>query len=406
VRHEPGFAPFAIVAGFSALVGCSRRETPQPPLPVAAADGATGGAASVSPLHACEAYVRSFCAKEMRCDGDSEAAKACAAHMSLCPEYYFAPDSTRTTATLEECARAFDDLSCEDFLAGVRPPCVTPGLRGPGERCVAPSQCASLDCEGFGPDKCGVCTNPAQPKTLRLPRGAACGLPNAPADRCEGKLDCVLASPDARAGTCLPLPVSGAPCVRVLGAREARCAPYPVYCRFGDAGVGSGTCARAGVPGDPCGARAGASAPPCDGALGICATFPDGRGACVAYAKLGARCGAPFEACAPDAYCKPTVPGRPGGVCTELPGPGAACGASAADAGLPFLGCASGNCAPSPDGGKSVCFGPADRGRGEACAPPLTNCNPLLTCDNGVCVALDPAKCSRRGAAADAGPGR
>jgi hypothetical protein len=178
-----------------------------------------------------------------------------------------------------------------------------------------------------------------------------------------------------------------------------------VYCRFGPAGVESGTCARAGEPGDSCGARAG-GALPCDGARGICATFPDGGGACVAYVKLGGACGAPSEACAPDAYCKPNVAGHPSGVCHALPGPGALCGESALDAGLPFLGCSSGNCAPSGDGGKSVCFGPADRGRGEACAPPLTNCNPLLSCEQGVCVALDPAKCSRQSAAPDAGEGR
>jgi hypothetical protein len=402
VTRGPALLAFAFA--LLALPACTRREPPPPPPAPVAVDAATS-AAPVTPQAACEAYVRSFCAKEVSCDGDSEAAKACAAHVSLCPEYYFSPDSTRTVGKLEECARAFDALSCDDFLAGVRPACVTPGLRGVGERCVAPSQCESLDCEGFGPGKCGVCTNPNKPRSLRLPRGAACGLPNAPADMCDGKLACVLARGDARSGTCQPLPLSGAPCARVFGSREARCAPYPVYCRFGAAGVESGTCARAGAPGDSCGARPG-GALPCDGDRGICAPFPDGGGACVAYVKVGGTCGAPSEACAPNAYCKPTVPGRPSGVCTELPGPGTPCGASASDAGLPFLGCASGTCAPSPDGGKSVCFGPADRMRGQACAPPLVNCNPLLACEQGVCVALDPARCPRQSGASDAGEGR
>ena len=88
----------------------------------AGGDSASGGSGIVlgdSLTEACIAYVLAFCDRQATCGAGSSA--GCLASTYQCPDLTDSPGSTRTVAGLQACAKAYDDLPCDQVKLGVLP---------------------------------------------------------------------------------------------------------------------------------------------------------------------------------------------------------------------------------------------------------------------------------------------
>jgi hypothetical protein len=124
------------------------------------------------------------------------------------------------------CADAIRTFPCDQFLKGVRPDCVTPGLRQEGEECLYPSQCASLACS-TDDNTCGVCV-------ARVGEGQSCASAG---PYCQPGFDC-------DAGKCVAATI---PALKKTG--EA-CSPNDVC--VGGTCDATGMCAVPGTLGMAC----------------------------------------------------------------------------------------------------------------------------------------------------------
>ena len=226
----------------------------------ASGSGGSGIVLGDSLTEACIAYVLAFCDRQATCGAGSSA--GCLASTYQCPDLTDSSGSTRTVAGLQACAKAYDDLPCDQVKLGVLPACVTPGTRALGEQCAFSSQCSSLACSGE--QACRSCV----PFSHQ-------GEPCSNNEVCAGNLRCTL-------GEC-QLPEATTPTPPLAGVGMACSVASGVYCQ---------------------------SDLYCDAATSKCAAFP----------SLGMSC-AVEQACSAPAYCE-----TDGLTCKALPGEGAPCG--------------------------------------------------------------------------------
>jgi hypothetical protein len=223
---------------------------------------------------ACIEYIRSQCQRRAECGKDNIIFENCFMGISLCPDIFFSPGTTRTIESLARCATDWSAASCDDFDFNMAPKCATAGTRIGGEACVFSSQCASQRCSADA-KTCGTCDAEAL-------EGQACGgvgITCALGLRCDGNtLRCVL-------NELMPSP-----------------APFPVV------GLGE-VCDR--VAGPSCGKN-------------DCVQDTDGVSRCISYPRLGDNCTVP-KTCAFDdgSYCDISQ------LCLALPSDGQPCGVDA-----------------------------------------------------------------------------
>ncbi len=393
-------------------------------LPPSGADGASEASnvdATPPPTEqsSCVAYITAFCERSASCrplGGGS--LKSCLESTALCPEYFFAPGTARTIEGMLECAEAFKNLSCHEFLSGYRPACATAGLLGEGEPCISPAQCQNGSCLGLSPGlTCGVCgrlygadepcdgdgqSGPVacgigrwcHPETRRcatIPAGAPLGSTCAPDTVCAADL-CAATGGDA--GTCERTPEAGAACVRPLSGGPAYCATG-AFCKYADPERSSGTCAALAKVNEPCGTPLGAAYDiPCKESY--CAlAVGSAEGTCAPFVTIGSPC-SDVSACGQAAYCHFTAPGQ--GTCRALAQPGEVCGPTSTNGASFVIPCASQECSTS-DGGISVCLRERVARNGD-CTAPDSECYRVLRCTDGKCSAVEYASCE----APDAGP--
>jgi hypothetical protein len=266
-----------------------------------------------------------------------------------CPDLVFSPGSTRTVDILLECAEVYATLPCEDVLAYLTPPCVTPGTKQLGEPCRYASQCESLNCKYAELGSCGVCVR-------TVGENEDCGAADAD---CRADLVCVEA-------VCLPL-VYGSKALGEPCGVDAEC-DGEAYC--------GGVCVAEPVENESCAATNHcASAFYCAEADHICRT-PPGLGE-----PCGNAAGTSYPACAEGVWCtavrdedpgtceEPVTVAR-GDDCSgaELCPTGTACA-------CPDETCAAKRCAverlidESCGNGEEVCYSPLDCVDG-VCVPP------------------------------------
>ncbi|MFT3926083.1 MAG: hypothetical protein QM778_26300 [Myxococcales bacterium] len=312
-----------------------------------------GGLTHVSARAACRAYVQAQCDRRAYCKY-ANVALSCEVAIAECPDFLFAPGSTRDPATVLACAKAWSKLSCEDALSNVVPACASAGTRALGEACVFSSQCASRACSG-SPTSCGVCVAP-------LNEGATCNNttpPCAPGLACEqgmcAKIGKVTPYAEAKAGE--PCDPNGGNCVKFFSCEPDassstgnRCVELPL-----------GTeCSR-----DECPATSY-----CPRAL---------PRVCTALPKVGQDCadssavGNPYRYCELNAYCESIS-----NTCTAGRGPGSACTNNECTDGLA--------CAEIDAQGYGKCR--AIRDEGASCSDPNDRCAAGTECQTGTCVAL------------------
>jgi hypothetical protein len=372
----------------------------------------------------CIAYIEAFCEKSAACvpGGGGLSLRRCLENTALCPEYFFAPGSTRTIEGMLECAEGFRRLSCHEYLAGRRPPCATPGTLAEGEPCISPAQCRSSSCNNFSAGlSCGTCgrlfgpdedcssgfpggpvscqigdrCDPVTHRCATIPAGAPAGSSCNTMTICATDV-CAVSAPAATEGTCEALPGPGSPCVLSLDSTNARCAK-DAFCKYSNPERSTGTCAAFAKEGEPCGTPAGESYDtPCEASF--CKRAPQElAGICAAFVPLDGAC-SDASACGPTAYCYLTAPGV--GVCRPLAKPGEACGVTNSGGTSFVVPCESDECSFSQDA--SVCLSPRV-GRGGDCTAPNTACYNVLSCTDGTCTAIDYASCPAPDAGVDGG---
>ena len=318
-----------------------------------------GGATSTDgEFSACVSFVRAVCNKLFyECRGAENVAEPCAPSVdSSCPNRYFSPAATATSAELVSCAAQWRDASCDDLRAGIRPDCVPHGVSADGAACVFGAECASGYCAaGTAPDgtpSCGSCVPvaregddcsqgdvhcddglecrgtcvPAAP--FGLPPGAECDalnqctsgyfcleLPGDDGPRCEPPPEvgeaCPLDTPfctgncDADS-VCEAAPGVGSPCA--LGGTDAHVCSFGLRCDLTAPNVP--TCAPPLGLGDPCRPlNADFSSGGCEsGTLCHCDDSACESGTCVKRRDEGAACDGAHDVCMAGTRCD-------GGVC-------------------------------------------------------------------------------------------
>ncbi len=366
-----------------------------------AGDGGGGGAVDAeagypTPKEACEAYVKAECARAAECNMPMNCDRA----LALCPDYLFAPGSTRGVSDVLACAAVRRAQSCAELEARIDPACATPGTRKKGEPCEFNTQCESFSCStGLG--SCGTCDGITPPDSGCPKLGFSCGqnmhcpspsgcVPSVAAphlssgDTCPaadgGKLTCPTdspcsaAGPLADAGHCNPAPASGA-CLYELHQPYATVCRGGTECTFTDAASPDGICVTSAPAGYFCGTALGLT--------GGCAPglyCPDQLfgGVCAPNAQLGVDGG-----CSPQVPCDPTATCRLNGsrgTCVPGVAIGAPCGVIP-DAGSSFIACATGVCATikTDAGSKQVCVNVPATDL-QACSLPLSPCAQGLEC--------------------------
>ncbi len=367
-------------------------------------DGGTLDAAEagvVTAKQACEAYLQAACTRYAECGKPLD----CEHYLALCPDYIFAPGSSRGVSDVLACAVVRRNQDCAELLAGIDPPCATPGTRKKGEPCDFSGQCESFSCSSFGScgtcagttppdsgcpkpgDACGhnmVCPSDAVgcvPKTVppHLAAGDVCPEADGGGRACPLDAPCLAAGPLADAGVCTPRPSSGACAFDTRATRATECSAGNV-CARADAAAPEGTCVPGAPVGDACGASIGVTC-----ASGLYCSDAN-SGVCKAELKSGDTCQSAIQ-CGAGTYCQLTGPAV--GTCVAGPTLGQPCDTKVTDAGFASTPiCVNSVCAsvPQPEGGtKAVCVNkPA--WEQAACAPPLTPCYPGLVCGtDGTC---------------------
>jgi hypothetical protein len=295
-----------------------------------------------------------------------------------CPEYYFGPHTLRTAENVEACAELIASASCTDFEMGTATQCMLAGIGAAGAPCSGPSECASNLCTGYFPI-CGTCAQPlglgescagsnghcasgsichptsrlcvATPLVVaHAAAGQACDLHGNPPVGCTGDLVCALGARTGTAGTCVPLPRNGQPCLAngdpIPCAAGLQCGPVTA-----DGGLVM-TCSELA----PCGTTFCQS-------TSFCYQTSAGPVGCRTYAGVGEACSnaaASERKCAPDARCARTSDA-----------------AVARDGGIIYDG---------------TCVARVQVDLGGACdanAP----CRSPLVCQSGRCARFDPATC-------------
>lgn len=382
-------------------------------------DGATGSDADVdatpppTETSACVAYVTAFCERGAECMGQDLG--TCLQNAALCPEYFFAPGSTRTIESMLACAAVLRTQSCDERSVGIQPDCVAPGTLEAGEPCISPAQCASQACLGLHPGtKCGRCAGTFAPEeacnsnsTKTCPKNETCNgskcTPIVPptslpagskcteSSRCAEGTTCFATDSSAKEGTCAAVPAVGSACAFAVGSSNTgRCAA-PSYCKMSS--KTQGTCTAPGKAGDACGASTsggGVTYATCekDTYCKLDEGKPSGR--CAAFVPLGGTC-TTKDACGSSGYCKLDAPGS--GTCHAFAQLDEPCGQVASPASYTIV------CAPG-----TICQGacrPPPSGRGSDCSAPNSSCYSTLSCVDGTCETIDYASCT-----ADAGTGK
>jgi hypothetical protein len=365
VTSAPNTAGRSAFAGAANALGGSSGSTSAASGGSAAAgtSGSSGSnALGSAPLRdACRLYVRAYCDRSATCGGYATAAQCYELSVDDCPDLLVSPGSTRTVASLTECAAEIEAFPCADWARGFLPACSTPGTRAGGEPCVYPAQCQSLSCNRPHDSSCdglcqqllapgavcndindvcpagqrctdGVCTDyfpPAEPTprpvTPTLAEGEICS-----AQTCGKGLFCA-GLDTASNGTCTRLPATGLACASVVGATRCRdtdycseteiCTPLPaagepcasdigsLQCKLGTycatAGPNANTCQPRGALGEPCDSNffsLGRSN--CDESLVCrCADARCGAGVCANLRREGDPC-ADTDACEAGTVCE------------------------------------------------------------------------------------------------------
>ena len=365
----------SVAGGAIAFLACSSDDgSAQAPSEDGGPSGADAADEASSPpteKSSCEQYILAYCAKSNECEHTPAGRQdLCAQVAQLCPDYFFSPGSTRTIASMLECAQAWAKMSCDEFLSGAHPACQTGGTIEGGAPCIFSPQCESLVCVSDARGSCGRCATFYPPDAACSPVGnpvcplgqtcnpdlsrcapattvhwGADGEPcqvDAGASRCQPGLSCVLASFGAASGKCQLLPGPGAPCAPTAETNTVLCDTTRAACSFTNAEMTAGTCRALGNLGDACDVQ---------------------------------------TPCGSNSYCK--IPQTAAaGVCTALANSGEACGDL--DGGYVF--CGQVECAPpnGVDGGAPVCHA-APSGLGEPCTQPLASCRAPLACIGGSC---------------------
>ncbi|MBX3229081.1 MAG: hypothetical protein KIT84_01985 [Labilithrix sp.] len=351
-------------------------------------------------MSACLEYMNATCERRAECEKQSAAAleECLESTRNRCPEYFFAPGTTRTIDGMLACAAELRAQSCDDVRGGVLLACQTFGTLEAGAACIEGSQCASGTCNR-SPDSdagtasaCGtcagvyaegqVCTLPAPPGSpddgLVCPRGQRCDVAT---KRCvpmkpRPELECSSSRPCAAGSVCKHMPDERDPsrytCVPRAPIGE-RCGPGGVcderaFCNERNDG---GTCEAAAAIGEDC-------------YVGFlpCVEAAHCTGTCVARLARGEPC-AYTEQCAEGLWCIGGACSCVGGGCSppaQVPGLGESCseGWCAGDARCRSVDATS---------DRKTCVHVANRG--EACTAPNTRCadSTGLECsDAGTCV--------------------
>jgi hypothetical protein len=211
------------------------------------ASSAGGGAEALGETAACVEYMRAQCERKAEC-GLYASFEACFFQdVSLCPDYLFAPGSTRGIDDTLACAEAWRDAQCDDVRRGLPLACATPGTRQPGEACISGPQCASRVCSGRI-DTCGTCRAVAADGEACVAGTQICEL----GFSCDAELAlCVRyfvpplrPQPEPSPAPDAMLPVPGQAC-------SERCAS-DASCVCIDASCSARRCQLIRAPGDPC----------------------------------------------------------------------------------------------------------------------------------------------------------
>ncbi|MES1187530.1 MAG: hypothetical protein ABUL60_27170 [Myxococcales bacterium] len=264
--------------------------------------GAGGSSAGVggftlgdSKTEACIAYVLAVCGRQDECSGSTGG--DCLRVSNACPDLVFSAGATRTVATLQACAQAYQKLPCEQIELGTLPDCVTPGTVALGAPCVFSSQCASLSCGGGS--GCGTCV-PSSHEGESCANGELCmGLLVCNGDKCARRSS-------APSGLAL-----GQPCSDVAG----------MYCQSGlRCDAASSKCAEYPTLGMPCADThsCGGGKSYCDIDTLICKAFP-GEGMPCGFDGVTGEAGYCLEPLSCDR------PGNAAGVCKKRPSVGQPC---------------------------------------------------------------------------------
>jgi len=283
----------------------------------AGASASNAGAAGypMTPDGACRASIAAQCEAKVRC-GLYADLPTCTVQDELCPDYQFAPGSTRSVGVTFACLDTLRNESCPEVQAGVTPTCLTAGTLADDAPCTYSSQCASGLCNASTPGSCTTCRHQAglgeSCNTLHCVPGYFCDpgtklctpVPTA-APAAEGEACTSLVGCQGLLG-CGSTATSTTPVCHVLpgdtqSCPDGLCAP-PLICHL--------PTANNPICSDPAGCS-----PPC-GTGSHCVN--DGASStCVAYAQLGNSCGATMQ-CAPGLICK-------GGQCAAQPHLGDPC---------------------------------------------------------------------------------
>jgi len=334
------------------------------PTDAGATDAADDASLAARQDQACRDAIIAQCQRLVVCYGMAvDSADACSQYADRCPSYYFNPRSLRTVESVEACIPMLKAATCTDVLLGLGSQCLDHGTGAAGAPCSSASECASASCSGLAPT-CGTCSpvaatgaacggdagycgsgqtcDPISRTCVAAPvttahsaEGQPCDLSANPPVGCEGDLVCVTGSDGGTAGTCMPLPGQGQPCLNgypdcasgfscgistTSGAREALCGNPPpcgdTTCAAGSYCIETPTMPLHCVPnaqlGEACIASGG------DGE-GLCVTGAtcgglvsesdgDGgtirEGTCVAFQDLGAACGGDTQPCRSPLLCQ------------------------------------------------------------------------------------------------------
>ncbi|CAN5719228.1 hypothetical protein BH11MYX3_BH11MYX3_32890 [soil metagenome] len=229
---------------------------------------------------------------------------------------------------LSECYGHFGDQSCDRTSEGARAPAsdacneALAGTVGAGGVCALDAECVSQSCNVPDcPDACcqGTCIGDTPPPTSVAIGGA-----------CETTSDCARSYCDSTTSVCAAFKVAGATCTAATECDyDLGCAGTPRTCKampkLGEAcpdgacrdvgnycNTATMTCARVGLPGDPCTTRVDCSGVYICDATSHCATGPREGEAC----SSTLRCSQIGNFCDPTSMtCRP--PQADGAMCTS-----------------------------------------------------------------------------------------
>ncbi len=265
-----------LVAALLFAIGCGGQSVSLVP------DGGAGGDAG--PTTPCGRYAQAYCGRLQACTGGASITRnwgdmgTCLARQELsCSNGLGAPQTSQTTALVDQCAAALPSSACPSFLDNELPASCTPrGLAAQGAPCSVNAQCATGFCSGTRHALCGTCDAPPS-------AGASCAASN-----CGHGLACIWNS--MVVDVCEPYVLAGAAC----GAFSDPICAAGLTCAGASSvtGVG-GTCAPAiETVGTTCGSKNMNLG--CDGAVGLwCQTLPGPGATCsdVLFGGDGAPCG-------------------------------------------------------------------------------------------------------------------